>query len=111
MVDQEQTKILATIMPSSKLDFETYTTDDGKWTFYHSSYPMSNTKEMDMLTDLAGCDLPEVFYGKNHFLATMPSCNVMIDVSPRLLKGTNILEKMMSLVSVKLLMTPMFLIR
>ena len=51
MVDQQQSKISATIMPSSKLDFETYTTEDGKWTFYHSSYPMSNTKELDMLTD------------------------------------------------------------
>ena len=43
---------------------------------------MSNSKELDMLSDLAGCDLPEVFYGKNNFFALLPSSNFMLHVSP-----------------------------
>jgi hypothetical protein len=43
---------------------------------------MSNSKELDMLSDLAGCDLPEVFYGKNNFFAILPSSNFMLHVSP-----------------------------
>jgi hypothetical protein len=31
---------------------------------------------------LAECDLPEVFYGKNMFIAAMPSKNVLIEISP-----------------------------
>lgn len=44
MVDTQEN-----IAPSTQLDFETWATDDGKWVFYHSSYPMSNTKELDKL--------------------------------------------------------------
>jgi hypothetical protein len=43
---------------------------------------MSNTKELDMLTDQAGCDLPEVFYGKNKFIALMPSKDLIIEICP-----------------------------
>jgi hypothetical protein len=43
---------------------------------------MSNTKELDMLTDQAGCDLPEVFYGKNKLIAVMPSKDLMIEICP-----------------------------
>ena len=56
--------------------------NDASWHFYHSSYPMSNTKELDMLTDQAGCDLPEVFYGKNKFIALMPSKDLIIEICP-----------------------------
>ena len=43
---------------------------------------MSNSKEMDMLTDQAGCELPEVFYGKNKFLAVMPSKDFLFEICP-----------------------------
>ena len=43
---------------------------------------MSNTKELDMLTDQAGCDLPEVFYGKNKFIAVMSTKDLMIEICP-----------------------------
>lgn len=43
---------------------------------------MSNSKELDILTDQAECDLPEVFYGKNKLIATMPSKNLMIEICP-----------------------------
>ena len=35
-----------------------------------------------MLTDQAGCDLPEVFYGKNKFIAVMPTKDLMIEICP-----------------------------
>ena len=43
---------------------------------------MSNSKEMDMLTDQAGSELPEVFYGKNRFLAVMPSKDFLFEICP-----------------------------
>ena len=39
----------ADIKPSNTLEFETYTSECGNWNFYHSSYGMSNTKELDKL--------------------------------------------------------------
>jgi hypothetical protein len=72
----------ADIKPSSSLEFETFTSECGNWNFYHSSYGMSNTKELDKLQDLAECELPEVFYGKNMFLVTMPSKDLLLEVSP-----------------------------
>ena len=35
-----------------------------------------------MLTDQAGCDLPEVFYGKNKFIALLPSKDLIIEICP-----------------------------
>lgn len=35
-----------------------------------------------MLTDQAGCELPEVFYGKNKFLAVMPSKDFLFEICP-----------------------------
>lgn len=75
MVDSE-------IKPSTVLEFEQHTSDCGKWQFYHSTYGMSNTKELDKLQDLAECELPEVFYGKNNFFVTMPSKDLLIEVNP-----------------------------
>jgi len=43
---------------------------------------MSNSKELHMLTDQAGCDLPEVFYGKNKFIAVMLSKDLIIEICP-----------------------------
>ena len=37
---------------------------------------------MDMLQDLAECELPEVFYGKNLFFCTMPARNLIVEISP-----------------------------
>lgn len=52
MVDQITGKVEAMqIQSSQKLDFTTYTNEDGTWQFFHSSYPMSNSKEIDMITD------------------------------------------------------------
>jgi hypothetical protein len=70
------------IKPSTVLEFEHYTSDCGNWNFYHSIYGMSNSKELDKLQDLAECELPEVFYGKNMFLVTMPLKDLLIEVNP-----------------------------
>jgi len=70
------------IKPSATLEFEKFTTECGKWNFYHSQYGMSNTKELDKLQDLAECELPEVFYGKNNFFITMPAKDLLIEVNP-----------------------------
>lgn len=72
----------ADIKPSATLEFEKFTSECGNWQFYHSSYGMSNTKELDKLQDLAECELPEVFYGKNMFLMTLASKDLLIEVSP-----------------------------
>jgi len=37
---------------------------------------------MQLLTDLAQTDLPEVFYGRNHFYAVMADKNVLIEIDP-----------------------------
>lgn len=70
------------ISAASEQEFDKYTSEDGKWHFYHSQNSMSNSKELDKLQDLAGCDLPEVFYGKNCMFAVMPSKNVILTISP-----------------------------
>jgi len=59
------------IKPSNVLQFESYTSENGLWQFYHTHSGMSSTKELDMLQDQAECELPEVFYGKNLFLIAM----------------------------------------
>lgn len=66
--------------PANELDFTEYESDG--WKFAHSSYGMSNTKELDQLQDLTECDLPEVFYGKNVFLCWCPEKDVLLEVSP-----------------------------
>ena len=70
------------IAAATEQEFERYTSEDGKWFFYHSTGAMSNSKELDKLQDLAGCDLPEVFYVKNCLYAAMPSTNVLLTISP-----------------------------
>jgi hypothetical protein len=70
------------VNPSSQLDFTEWSTADGRWIFRHSQYGMSSSKELDKLQDLAECELPDVFYGKNLFLCAMPSRNLLIELSP-----------------------------
>ena len=68
------------IAPVDTQTFEIHNQSD--WTFYHSVYPMANTKELDKLQDLAECDLPEVFYSKNTFMAALPLKNLLVEINP-----------------------------
>lgn len=68
------------IAASTTLEYTVST--HGDWTFYSSTYPMSSTKELQLLEDQAQCDLPEVFYGKNSLLIVNPNFDVLLEVSP-----------------------------
>jgi hypothetical protein len=52
------------------------------WSFYHKKQGMSNSKEMEILSEQAGTNLPEVFYGKNRFYAVLPQKNFMLEIDP-----------------------------
>jgi len=66
------------IKPNQTLDFKEH--KQGLWDFYHSSYPMSNSKQLDQVSDMVSTmGLPEVFYGNNHFYAVLPSKNILVE--------------------------------
>jgi len=52
------------------------------WSFYHKKQGMSNSKEMEILSEQAETKLPEVFYGKNRFYAVFPQKNFLLEIDP-----------------------------
>ena len=68
------------VKPHSQLNFTTFV--KGNWTLYWSSYPMSNSTEMEAAQDqVATMGLPEVFYGNNHLFLVKPESNFLLEVS------------------------------
>jgi len=56
--------------------------ESNNWRLYWSSYPMSNSQEMEAAQDLIATNgLPEVFYGNNHLYLVRPDCNFLFEVS------------------------------
>jgi hypothetical protein len=43
---------------------------------------MSDSKALDKLSDLAGTDLPDVFYGRNHVFITLPKNDFLLEICP-----------------------------
>lgn len=68
------------VAPTDTLDFKAH--EQAGWTFHHSSYPMSDSKELERLTDQAGTELPEVFYGRNHLYVANEDRNFLLDICP-----------------------------
>ena len=53
------------------------------WKLHWSSYPMSNSTEMEAAQDqIATMGLPEVFYGNNHLYLAKPEHNFLLEICP-----------------------------
>ena len=70
----------AAIASTSNLNFTDF--ESNGWHMYWSSYPMSNSTEMEAAQDqVATMGLPEVFYGNNHLYLTKNDANFLLEVS------------------------------
>ena len=70
----------AAVQSTTQLTFTEF--ESNNWKIYWSSYPMSNSTEMEAVQDqVATMGLPEVLYGNNHLYLTRPDCNFMVEVS------------------------------
>jgi len=64
----------------AKLQFEDF--EHKNWRFYHSVYPMFDTKQLDQVSDTVGTmGMPEVFYGFNHLYVINPTKDVLLEFS------------------------------
>ena len=69
------------VQPNKTLNFDIF--DKDEWQFIHSSYPMSNSKELDQVADQTETmGLPEVFYGNNHLYCVNAQHNFMFEICP-----------------------------
>jgi hypothetical protein len=65
----------------AKLQFEEF--EQKNWRFYHSVYPMFDTKQLDQVSDCVGTmGMPEVFYGFNHLYIANPLRDLLLEFSP-----------------------------
>ena len=70
----------AAVASTSQLTFTDFETNN--WKIYWSSYPMSNSTEMEAVEDkVATMGLPEVIYGNNHLYLARPDCNFLLDIN------------------------------
>jgi hypothetical protein len=64
----------------AKLQFEDF--EQKNWRFYHSVYPMFDTKQLDQVSDTVGTmGMPEVFYGFNHLYIINPTKDILLEFS------------------------------
>lgn len=64
----------------AKLQFEDF--EHKAWRFYHSKYPMFDTKQLDQVSDTVGTmGMPEVFYGFNHLYIINPQKDILLEFS------------------------------
>ena len=69
------------VQPNMNLHFEIHKM--GEWQFIHSNYPMSNSKELDQVSDQTQTmGLPEVFYGNNHLYCVNAQHNFLFEICP-----------------------------
>jgi hypothetical protein len=70
------------VEPNTTLTFDRYQPVGTNWVVYKSEYPMSNSVEMDQISDkVATMGLPEVFYGNNHIYFINPKRNLLFEMS------------------------------
>lgn len=68
------------VASTKNLAFTHYESSD--WQVYWSSYPMSNSPEMEAAQDqVATNGLPEVFYGNNHLYLMRSESNFLLEIS------------------------------
>ena len=69
------------VQPNKTINFDIF--DKDEWQFIHSSYPMSNSKELDQVSDQTETmGLPEVFYGNNHLYCVNAQHNFLFEICP-----------------------------
>lgn len=70
------------VEPNTNLNFDRYVPSNSDWIVYKSEYIMSNSVEMDMISDkVATMGLPEVFYGNNHIMFINSAKNLLFEMS------------------------------
>ena len=78
---QMSTTAALAVQSASQLSFTRH--DINGWEIHWSSYPMSNSIEMEAAQDqIATMGLPEVFYGNNHVYLAKPEFNFLLEVCP-----------------------------
>ena len=70
----------AAVASTTNLAFTRF--DTNEWQVIWSSYPMSNSQEMEAAQDRIGTNgLPEVFYGNNHLYLARPGSNFLLEIN------------------------------